>query len=204
MTLVTWITVVSICVLGAMSPGPSLALVLRQTLGGGRRQGMTVALMHGLGIGLYALLSLLGLVAVITASPIAFNVLQWGGAAYLAWLGVKGLTASHREAVVEAVPSAGSAARDGFLVVFLNPKIAVFFIALFSQVVGVDTSFSAKLGYAVTAMVIDASWYALVAWLFSSPRWLACLQRYSVIIERLFGVVLLGLAGRLAVGFFKS
>lgn len=73
MTLATWLAVVTICVLGAMSPGPSLALVLKQTLTGGRRNGVITALSHGIGVGIYAFLSVLGLAAIITASPTAFN-----------------------------------------------------------------------------------------------------------------------------------
>ncbi len=150
MTLTTWLAVVTICVLGAMSPGPSLALVLKQTMTGGRRNGVVAALSHGLGVGIYAFLSILGLAAVITASPTAFTILQWAGALYLAWLGFKGLTAKAQsdQALPEA-PSTRSAARDGFLIAFFNPKIAVFFLALFSQVVGVDTSLMAKFGYAI-------------------------------------------------------
>ncbi|MDX1635233.1 MAG: LysE family transporter [Marinobacter sp.] len=200
-TLTTWLAVVSICALGAMSPGPSLAVVLKQTLAGGRRNGILTALLHGLGVGLYAFLSILGLAALITASPLAFNTLQWGGALYLGWLGIKGITARHRPADGSATPSTfASAARDGFLVVFLNPKVAVFFIALFSQVVGTDTSLLAKLGYAATAMVIDGGWYLLVALVFSHPAWLAKLNRYSVWLDRLFGAVLLLLSARLVAG----
>lgn len=205
MTWATWLTVVSICVLGAMSPGPSLAVVLKQTLSGGRRNGVIVALLHGLGIGLYALLSIIGLAAVITASPLAFTILQWSGAAYLAWLGVQGLRArTNPDAALPDVPTTASAARDGFLVVFLNPKIAVFFIALFSQVVGADTSFPAKLGYAATAMMIDGGWYLIVAWLFSNPRWLAVLKRRTVWFERIFGAILVLLAGRLVIGILTN
>lgn len=201
MTLTTWLAVVSICALGAMSPGPSLAMVLKQTLAGGRRNGIMAALLHGFGIGLYALLSILGLAAVITTSLVAFSLLQGGGALYLAWLGLKGLGARRRaNAQLPEVPTTASAARDGFMVAFLNPKVAVFFIALFSQVVGADTSLPAKLGYAATAMVIDASWYLLVALMFSQPRWLDRLQRHSVWFERLFGAILLALAGRLLLG----
>lgn len=205
MTLATWLTVVGICMLGAMSPGPSLAVVLRHTLSGGRRNGVLVALLHGLGVGFYALLSILGLAAVITASPLAFGMLQWGGAAYLAWMGVQGLRAKPApEDDFAAGPTRASAARDGFLVVFLNPKIAVFFLALFSQVVGLDTSFVAKLGYAATAMVIDGGWYLLVVWLFSNPRWLARLRHGSVWLERVFGAILIALAGRLVLGILKN
>lgn len=204
MTLATWLTVVTICVLGAMSPGPSLAIVLKQTLTGGRRNGMITAVTHGLGVGVYAFLSILGLAAIITASPVAFSFLQWGGAAYLAWLGVKGLMATPRsEDSLPEAPTTASAARDGFLVVLLNPKIAVFFLALFSQVVGTDTSLLAKFGYAATAMVIDGGWYLFVTWLFSNPRWLSLLRDKAIWFERVFGAVLVGLAGRLVVGILE-
>src|SRR5690554_7532365 len=72
----------------------------------------------------------------------------------------------------------------------LNPKAAIFFIALFSQIVGPETPLIAKLGYAFTAMVVDMSWYMTVAWLFSRPNWLRWLQRYSHWLERIFGVLL--------------
>ncbi|MCG7198879.1 LysE family translocator [Marinobacter pelagius] len=205
MTLATWLTVVTICILGAMSPGPSLALVLKQTLTGGRRNGVITALSHGVGVGIYAFLSILGLAAIITASPTAFAILQWGGAGYLAWLGVKGLMAKRPEdEELPDAPTTRSAARDGFLIAFFNPKIAVFFLALFSQVVGTDTSLLAKFGYAATALIIDTTWYLIVAWLFSNPRWLDALRRRAVWFERIFGAVLVGLAGRLVVGILNG
>lgn len=205
MTLATWLTVVTICILGAMSPGPSLAIVLKQTLNGGRWNGIVTAVSHGLGVGVYAFLSILGLAAIITTSPLAFSVLQWGGAAYLAWLGAKGLLAKSRDdAPLPEAPTTASAARDGFLVVLLNPKIAVFFLALFSQVVGTDTGLLAKFGYAATAMVIDGGWYLFVVWLFSNPRWLSLLRQKAIWFERLFGAVLLGLASHLVVGILNG
>lgn len=194
----TWLTILSICALGAMSPGPSLALVLRHTLSGGRAHGLIAAMAHGAGVGLYALLSISGLAVLITASPVLFKSFQWAGAAYLVWMGLRGLMA--RPVLPESAPtlaSGRSAARDGFLIAFLNPKIAVFFIALFSQVVGSETSTLAKLAYATTACLVDAAWYMVVAWLFSVPRWLQWLQRNSVWFERAFGIILIALACRL-------
>lgn len=205
MTLATWMTVVGICLLGAMSPGPSLAVVVQQTLAGGRRNGVATALAHGAGVGIYALLSIFGLAAVLTASPLAFAVLQWGGAGYLLWLGLRGLLArAHPDAALETVPTTASAIRDGFLVVFLNPKIAVFFLALFSQVVGSGTSTAVRLGYAATALGIDALWYLCVAWLVSTPVWLRRLQRHGVWVERAFGAILLALASRLILGILRG
>ncbi|KMQ75837.1 LysE family translocator [Marinobacter subterrani] len=205
MTLATWLTVVTICILGAMSPGPSLALVLKQTLTGGRRNGVVTALCHGVGVGIYAFLSILGLAAIITASPTAFSILQWGGALYLAWLGVRGLMARQQtNDDLPEPPTTRSAARDGFLIAFFNPKIAVFFLALFSQVVGTDTSLLGKFGYAATALVIDTSWYLIVAWLFSNPKWLALLRQKAVWFERIFGAILVGLAGRMVSGILNG
>ena len=201
MTITIWLTVVSICVLGAMSPGPSLAVVLQQTLGGGRKNGLIAAVTHGLGIGLYALLCISGIAVMITTSPLLFLILQWLGSGYLIWLGIKGLRAKARaDTTVPTPPSTGSAARDGFLVVFLNPKIAVFFIAMFSQVIGDETSWLEKSAFAATAMFIDMGWYLIVAMSFSYSRWLGWLQQNVVWLERTFGLILIALAIRLLAG----
>ena len=184
-----------------MSPGPSLAVVLQQTIRGGRKTGLIAALTHGLGIGLYAMLCISGIAVMITTSPLLFTTLQWLGAGYLIWIGIKGLRSkAGKLATLSDVPTTSSAARDGFLVVFLNPKVAVFFIALFSQVIGSETTLPEKLAYAATAMLIDMGWYMIVAWSLSNPRWLGRLQKNSVWLERIFGVILIALAVRLLAG----
>lgn len=200
MILSIWLTVVSICLLGAMSPGPSLALVLKHTLNGGRQQGLIAGAAHGLAVGIYAVLSVVGLAAVIHNLPGVFIAIQWGGAFFLAWIGVQGLRS--KTVIVStkmANPAVTHAARDGFLMACLNPKAAIFFIALFSQIVGPETPLAAKLGYALTAMVIDMGWYMTVAWLFSRPNWLRWLQRYSHWLERVFGVILIALAAKIVI-----
>jgi len=194
----TWLTVASICLMGAMSPGLSLAVVLRHTLTGGRRNGCIVAITHGIGVGLYAFACISGLALLITASPGVFRAFQWAGAGYLIWLGIHGLLAkAPTEDQITPPPATSSAVRDGLLIVILNPNVAVFFIALFSQVIGPDTGLVARSGYAATAWFIDSAWYLIVAWLFSTPKWLGILQHHSVWFERLFGVILLALATRL-------
>lgn len=189
-----------------MSPGPSLAVVLRQTLKGGRKSGLITAIAHGLGFGLYAALCVSGIAVIITTSPLLFSGLQWLGAAFLIWLGIKGLRAkappsTTQQDIPDAPPARGSAFRDGFLIVFLNPKVAVVLIALFSQVVGNDTTGLERLVYAGTAGFADMGWFIIVAWLFSDPRWLGSLRKNVVWLERIFGVILIALAARLLVGF---
>lgn len=178
--------------------------MLKHTISGGRRNGFVTAVTHGLGVGFYAFICVLGLAAVITASATAFFVLQAAGAIYLGWLGVKSLRATPREWTADEASSKplSAPARDGFLVVFLNPKIAVFFLALFSQVVG-DASFIAKLGYAFTAMTIDMVWYLLVAGFVSKPLWLQRIQQHEVWVERILGIILMVVALRLFYGLFS-
>jgi threonine/homoserine/homoserine lactone efflux protein len=197
MLLTSWLTIVGICCLGAMSPGPSLAVVLKHTISGSRNKGISAAIAHGLGVGLYAFACISGLALVIVTSETLFTALKWSGAAYLAWLGIKGLLSKSNPNQNLPEVDTKDAVRDGFMVVFLNPKIAVFFIAIFSQVIGTDTTVIAKIIYASTAMIIDGSWYVIVAWLFSNERWLEKLQLKAVLLDRCFGLILLGLAVQL-------
>lgn len=197
-----WLSLVAVCAMGAMSPGPSLALVLRHTLGGGRLVGMTAALCHAGGVGLYALLTVLGLGALIVQWPTLFQLITWVGAAYLASLGIKALRAGGAGAMQQqaAVTSSTRAAREGVLVALGNPKLILFFIALLSQFVTPDMSLVAQALIVVTAMVIDGGWYVLVAVALSHSRVLPWLQRRAHWINRVTGVLLLALALRVVAG----
>ena len=70
MPLTDWFSLLAICLMGAMFPGASLALVLRNTINHSRLHGMVTGVSHALGIGLYALLSVLGLVLLLQQSPL--------------------------------------------------------------------------------------------------------------------------------------
>lgn len=200
MILSTWLTVISICLLGAMSPGPSLALALKHTLHGGRQQGMIVGLFHGIAVGLYAIVSVVGLAAVIHNSPLVFLVIQYSGALFLAWLGLQGLCKKATSINTKlSKKTTSSAARDGFLMACLNPKAAIFFIALFSQIIGPETALIAKIAYAITAMIVDMTWYISVAWLFSRPHWLCYLEHYSPWLEKVFALILIALAAQIII-----
>ena len=83
-----------------MSPGPSLAVVLNSTLGGGQRAGYLTALAHGVGVALYGLLTVTGLAVLITRSPTVFIIIQVLGALYLIYLGVKSLRSSAGSALL--------------------------------------------------------------------------------------------------------
>lgn len=199
MTLSLWLSLAAVCSLGAMSPGPSLALVIRNTVQGGMGRGVATAVGHGIGLGLYALLVATGLGLVIARTPWLFDLIRYAGAAfllYLAWHAFK--TKPERSA------GDGDAAGDhryqgfsgGFLVAFLNPKIAMFFIALFSQFVREGAPWSDKLIMMATAGGIDALWYTLVALGVARTPLMGWLKRNSLWLDRATGTVLTLLAIR--------
>lgn len=180
-----------------MSPGPSLAVVIRQTVAGSRAHGIATGLSHSVGIGLYALLSSLGLAVLVTDNPVIYRVLALAGAGYLLWLGIGAL----RHGGGVDAPSARvasdriiSAARDGFAISLLNPKIAIFFLALFSQFVHPGMGVGTHVLMSATAMAIDAAWYALVAMVLSRAGMLELLRRRGRWIDWTTGVVLIALA----------
>ncbi|MGB5856335.1 MAG: LysE family translocator [Oceanisphaera sp.] len=197
MDLSNWLALVTICTVGAMSPGPSLAVVMRNTMRGGQSHGVLTALGHGAGVGLYALMTALGLALIIANHPLLFDVIRYGGAAFLAWLGIKALLAkpSPEGDTTAAHHIAGrQGAFEGFMVAFLNPQLAIFFVALFSQFVHADTDWQQSSIMMLTAGGIDAAWYVLVALVLSRGPVLAWLKAKSIWLDRLSGIVLLALA----------
>lgn len=191
----SWLALAAICVMGAVSPGPSLALIIRNTVGGGRGNGVATALGHGLGVGLYALITAMGLALLITKTPLLFDGIRYGGAAFLAWLGVKALLAKGGPAAAaEHQGGTRRGALEGFMVAFLNPQLAIFFVALFSQFVHQETGWREGGIMMLTAGGIDALWYVLVALGLSHGPVLVWLHRKASMINKASGLVLLGLA----------
>ena len=202
MSFTAWLGLLAICCLGAMSPGPSLAMVVRHTLGGGRGKGIICAWAHSIGIGIYALVTLLGLAVVLKKAPMVFNGIAIIGALYLAWMGVQALRSkggmSDKLAVGEAT-SGLTAARDGIAISLFNPKIMLFFLALFSQFVMVADNFVGQSLIVLTPLVVDGLWYTIIALVLSHPSVLPKLRAKAALIDKLSGVVLILLAIRVLV-----
>ena len=202
MNVIEWLSLVAVCLLGAMSPGPSLAVVMGNTLRGGSIAGYIASIAHGIGVALYGLLTVAGLSALLTGSTAVFLAVQLAGAAYLVWLALGLLRSSGGTAIEAAGGGQGSnrdAARQGFLIAFLNPKLAVFMLALFSQFLGPDTGWSQRWVMVVTVGVTDAAWYAVITGLVSRPSVMTRLQAAEQTINRVMGVVLILLASTVVV-----
>ncbi len=202
MSLFAWLSLLPICLLGAMSPGPSLAVVVRHTLGGSRGKGIVCAWAHSIGVGVYALITILGLAVLAIEAPMVFKGISVVGGLYLAWLGIKALRTkggiSEKPAAGEST-SAFQAARDGLAISLLNPKILIFFLALFSQFVAEAKNTWGQVAMVLTPLIVDGIWYTLVAFLLSHPLILPRLKNNASLIDKLTGAVLILVAIRVLV-----
>lgn len=200
MGLTEWLSILLICGLGAAMPGPSLAVVIQNTLRGGFAQGVVTSVAHALGVAVYAVLTVTGLALVLEAVPTVFWLLQVAGALFLIYLGLKTAFAKSVLAVDERPQTGVKSAWDGFLIAFLNPKLFIFFTALFSQFVSLDSSWGEKTIMVATASVVDGLWYCLVALLISRGQRINIFSGgQSVYLQRFFAVLLIGLGLRLIV-----
>ncbi|MBL4828443.1 MAG: LysE family translocator [Aliivibrio sp.] len=199
MTFELWLSLLAICILGAMSPGPSLAMVVKHTLGSSRTHGVATAWAHSIGVGFYALMTLLGLAVILQKFPKLFMLITVLGAGYLAWLGFnalrsKGGVAAKLKAGEDS--SLQDAMRDGLMISLLNPKMALFFIALFSQFVAVGSELSSRITIVATPLLVDGLWYTFIAFVLSNDKVVKKLRTQAVWIDRASGIVLLLLASR--------
>ena len=128
------------------TPGVDLLLTLTRTLHGGARAGVAAALGISSGCVVHTLAGALGLAAVLAASALAFTLIKWAGAAYLLWLAFGMLRAAvhgdspppHGEAATPPPASWQKIYVQGFLTNVLNPKVALFFLALLPQFIAAD------------------------------------------------------------------
>ncbi|CAM3913659.1 Leucine efflux protein [Vibrio aerogenes CECT 7868] len=199
MTLTHWLPFFTICLLGAMSPGPSLAIVARHALAGNRLNGLAAAWAHACGIAFYAFITMSGLAIILRQHPTLFQAISYAGAIYLAYLGFRALRSQNGLAAkLESgqQTSVLQSAREGALISLLNPKIALFFIALFSQFVALGHEITGRIIIVATPAVVDGLWYSLVTLLLSSAHVVDRIRSKAVMVDRLSGIVLILLAVR--------
>jgi threonine/homoserine/homoserine lactone efflux protein len=196
MSLTAWLPLAMVCLLGAMSPGPSLAIIVRHTLGGGRVCGVTAAWSHAMGIGAYALMTVMGLSALMAHSPRLLTFISMVGGLYLLWIGIQSLRAKHSIAAkLESGQNSSwrAAMRDALAISLLSPKIMLFFIALFSPLVAVSSHHAERGLLVTTPLLIDGLWYSLVVLTLSRPMVLSWMRSNAQWIDRLSGLVLVAL-----------
>ena len=194
MTLAAFLSVVLIHLAAAISPGPSFVVALRVAASEGFRVAAALALGFGCGALLWATAAMAGLALEFELVPPLFLALKFIGAAFLIYLAVQ---MWRHAATPMAQPQAGTAPRSalqairfGFLTFASNPKPAVFFGAVFVNLVPAATPLGWKAAILLAVFVNETLWYLVVARLFSLPRPRAAYARGKAWIDRGFGTLL--------------
>lgn len=185
-------------------PGPDVIYIVSNAMKGKMVGGIKAALGLGVGYFIHTLAAVLGLSAIILSSALAFSMVKWLGAIYLLYLGVMSLKSmwqgGSKLALKNEMEPQGNVFKQGIVVSVLNPKVALFFLSFLPQFI--DTSvtsvnmqlFILGLCFSGLATLCNVTYALVGSWLLKSAK----SKRYSRIIEGFSGVLLIGLAGKIA------
>jgi threonine/homoserine/homoserine lactone efflux protein len=191
MTFLIWLQFATVCTIGAMSPGPSLAIVIRNNIQFNRTAGILTSLGHGLGIGVYALMAVIGLGFILQTSTQIFLLIQIIGLIFLFFLGFTYLKKKETSEKIETNQKQINSFMQGFLIAIINPKILIWFTAIYSQFLLLKTSFAFNATLVLTASIIDALWYILVSILVTSYGLKNILIEKKLLIQKITGLILI-------------
>ena len=157
-------------ILITISPGPDNLMVLATGISKGRSRGIAFGLGAGLGCLSHTLLAVVGVSALIAASPMAFTALKLAGGAYLIWLGFRALRSSGKIELNDTATAKGSVASYFFRGIFanaINPKVILFFTAFLPQFIdpgrGLVVQFAVMAGTFVATEVVTETMLASAA-----------------------------------------
>ncbi|HWB23801.1 MAG TPA: LysE family translocator [Gaiellaceae bacterium] len=192
-----------VAVLVTLTPGPATAMVVRSALRGGRRDALRTTLGNSIGVLFWGFASAVGISALVAASEVAFVVLKVAGAVVLVSLGVQAFVHSRQKTDLvedaEIVVPTTRAFRDGLVTSLANPKLAIFFVALFPQFIPKgDPVLPRALGMSVLIVALDLVWYSVVALAVTRAQRVLAESMWPGRLERITGGLMVGLGLRLA------
>ena len=194
MTYFIWFQFALVCLIGAMSPGPSLAVVIRNNVNYNRIAGILTSLGHGLGIGVYATAAVLGLGIILQTNQKLFLIIQISGLCFLFFLGLMFDLQKNSENLSVKEQHQFNSFLQGFIIAIINPKILIWFTAIYSQFININASIIFNTTLVLTASIIDALWYILVSILVSGYGLKNFLLEHKKKIQKITGSVLILIA----------
>jgi threonine/homoserine/homoserine lactone efflux protein len=196
---------IATAVLLVITPGQDTFFILGRSLAGGRAAGIFAALGITAGSVVHTILAALGLSALLATSPYAFMAVKLAGAAYLIWIGVRAFMTRSAGFPGAGESGAGdgrwSAFRSGVLTNVLNPKVALFFLALMPQFIAADSTHkvAAFLALGLTFMALGVVWCCVLAVAAASLRgWFLRRPSMATVLDRVAGAIFIALGVRLA------
>jgi threonine/homoserine/homoserine lactone efflux protein len=183
----------------ALSPGPATAMVIQSAARGGRRRAVLTMSGNALGLALWAVASMLGVSALVVASAAAFAVLKIVSGVLLVVLGVQAIRNARRPQEEQAPLQRRerSAFRAGLMTAVVNPKVALFYVALLPQFVPAGASvLLTTLLLAAVQIALSCAWYFLLASVVAYAR--AFVLRSRRVLEYVSGGAMIGFGLKIA------
>ena len=190
--------------LAVASPGPDLAVVVKQSIRYGKRNALITSIGIGSAILVHVGYSAVGIGLLIKQSPMLFDVLKYLCAAYLAYIGYKSLRVKASEPeqfnqqVRDDIQTGRKAFSLGFITNVLNPKATLFFLSIFSVIVSQQTPSTWLGAYAIYLSLATMAWFCFVSLVLSKARVRNKFLTMGHYFDWLMGVVLIGLAIKVA------
>lgn len=203
--LETTLIVITISTLGMLSPGPDFFLIIKNAVRYQRAAAMMTALGVVIGVMTHMTYCVAGLAVLITTTPWLFNILKYAGAAYLIWVGIQAFLARGPGKMdlisgTHETVSYKKAFLQGYLCNLLNPKATLFFLAVFTQVLSLNSGVGEKIWYAFIIVALAAVWWPLLVYFIQSEPVRRGLTKVQKGVDKVLGVVLVGLGIKVALG----
>ena len=190
MSLFVFFKIFVACLLGAMSPGPSMVVVINNAVFKGRFHGILTSLGHGIGIGIYALFAVIGVALIIKTNIFVFNVIKSLSIIFLIYLGIKSIIDKDKLDFEKKNLSSGfTSFIQGVTISLLNPKIFIWFVAIYSQFMSLGNDMAFNLTLILTAGIVDLAWYVILTLLVTSKIALEFLKNKNVLLKKFVGIV---------------
>lgn len=197
-----------IAFLGAVSPGPDFVLISKIALSQNRKAGVIAALGVSVGCLVHISYCLIGIGFLVAQSILLFSIIKYLGAAYLIYIGFQALRAkkeqgvlsglSHSHAQTQPKVNYVSAFHQGFMVNLLNPKGALFFLSVFTQVIDPHTPTFVQLLMGLEMSLIGFLWFSFLTFVLSSSSLKKRLLTVGHLIEKCLGGALIFLGLKVA------
>lgn len=199
------LTIAAIHLVGCLSPGPDIFLVVFNSMRHGWRSGVLTTFGILCGVSLQITLGLTGISYLITQGEGFQTGLSLAGGAWLLYLGLKGLRSCRQPPAEENARGATLIDRasftlreawfQGFLVNVLNPKALLYFLSLFSVMLGPDLPLGTRVASGIVMVCVQALAFSAVAFLVDRPRFRQNWQRLQLWLELGISIILLVLGG---------
>lgn len=203
MTIILFLKIFIVCLLGAMSPGPSMVVVINNAIFKNRFNGILTALGHGFGIGIYALCAVLGIGLIIETNILIFNAIQSLSILFLFYLGVQSIRSNDElDFKANEFTSGIKSFLQGLTISILNPKIFIWFIAIYSQFMSATNNLSLNLSLILIACIVDALWYIILVNFVTSRNVFEFVKNKSKLMQKIIGYLFIFISIGLAVNMY--